>query len=311
MNDEVLVFQFKEYLAVRRYAHTTIVLYAREAKTFLTFAHSLGLTSVAELARPHLEQYRVVLFYRKGMPKTKSVGQSLAASTQCLRLAAVVKFISFLVHSDYLLLDIGAGFEYPKVPDTLPREVLSERETLKLLTTPDVSNPMGVRDRSVLELLYGTGIRNTELRDLTLAHLDFSRHLVRVLGKGEKERMVPLGEEAEIWLEEYLTSVRPLMVRNPQAPWLFLSVRGCQLEAGVLIRIVTQAAKKAQLTKHVTPHILRHSCATHMLSRGADLRYIQALLGHSTPVTTQLYTRVEITALRKVILRCHPRERKS
>jgi integrase/recombinase XerD len=167
-----------------------------------------------------------------------------------------------------------------------------------------------VRDRTILELLYGSAIRNTELCELHLDHLDFARHLLRVdCGKGNKPRLVPLGEEAEAWLQEYLLSIRPQLLRKASSQEVFLSNRGRPFTRGPLAFLVAHWARKAGLVKHITPHILRHSCATHMLRHGADLRYIQAMLGHSSPQTTQIYTRVEISDLRKVILRCHPRER--
>jgi integrase/recombinase XerD len=196
------------------------------------------------------------------------------------------------------------------VPDQIPRTILSERETLRLLEAPPVDSELGVRDRAILEVLYGTGLRNTELCQLNLDELDFARHLLRVShGKGDKPRLVPLGEEAEIWLQEYLLKVRPRLLRNANDHQVFLGSRGCPLTRARLATLVSRWARRAGLQKHTTPHTLRHSCATHMLAHGADLRYIQAMLGHSSPETTQRYTRVEISDLRKVILRCHPRER--
>jgi integrase/recombinase XerD len=311
MNSQALVSEFQEFLEVRNFAVTTVSLYTREALQFLEFLLRIGLSSVTAITKAHLEQYRLEIFYLRGKPKSKNKGQPLAMSTQSLRLVAVCKFITFLVHAEYLLVDVAAGFQFPKKPDVLPRAVLSERETLTLLLTPDVSHLLGVRDRAILEVLYGTGIRNAELRSLTLGQLDQGRQLLRVLGKGSKERVVPFGEEAEIWLEEYLNKVRPLLLRDPHNPWIFLTTNGRRFCCFDLITIVARLAKKAGLTKTVTPHVLRHSCATHMLSRGADLRYLQALLGHSNIGTTEVYTRVDVADLRRVILRCHPRERKA
>ena len=303
---EVMLWQnrFREYLQMRNLAASTVLAYTREVRPFLELMTTCGLASVAGLTRTHLEEYRTELFYQEYR------GRRLTLKTQSARLNAVRCFVRFLVRQEYLLVDVAAGLDLPKVPRSLPRTVLSEPEALRLLERPELGTTLGLRDRAILEILYGTAIRNAELRLLTLGQLDWARKLLQIHGKGDKMRLVPLGEEAEIWLEEYLAKARPLLARAGSPPLVFLSSRGKKLTSACLSARVLCWARQSGLTKHVTPHCLRHSCATHMLRRGANLRYLQELLGHSQAQTTELYTRVELSDLRKVLLRCHPRERK-
>lgn len=234
----------------------------------------------------------------------------MSLSTQSVRFSAIKSFARFLYRESYLLLEITRHLESPKGPQRLPRVILSEREVLKLIEAPNLSIPTGLRDRAILELFYGNGMRNSELRHLELKDLDFDRRVVYIHeGKGRKSRVVPLGEEAEIWLTEYLTKARPQLVRDPLDKCVFLSRTGRVLGRQYLAKAVKLYGKQAGLEKLVTPHVLRHCCATHMLARGAGLRQLQTLLGHTSLNTTQVYTRVEISDLGKIVQRCHPRER--
>ena len=161
-----------------------------------------------------------------------------------------------------------------------------------------------------MEALYATGVRNSELGSLKLDDLDWANHCLRVEnGKGGKWRVVPLGEEAEIWITEYLQKVRPQQLQDPEEKAVFLTNRGRPFKRESLTDVVHRWSKTVGLEKRVTPHVLRHCCATHMLKRGAGLRYLQAMLGHSSSDTTERYTRVEVSDLRRVVMRCHPRER--
>ena len=187
--------------------------------------------------------------------------------------------------------------------------MLSESEALQLLEQPDVRTPEGIRERAMLELFYGTGLRNSELRYLRMGQLDLSRGLLRIdHGKGGKGRVVPLGEEALAWLEEYLAQVRPSLVQSPDHDLVFPGLIAREIGRGQLAKLFQRLGREAGLEKTVTPHVLRHSCATHMLRRGASIRHLQTLLGHSCLDTTQRYTRVEVSDLAKVIARYHPRE---
>lgn len=297
--------RFAEYLAARNYAERTVKAYCGELKDFLAFLQELGLANLGGLTSTHLEEYRLKLFYLR--PK----GKPLTMTTQACRLGAVRQFVRFLVRQDYLLIDVSANLELPRCSQPLPRTLLSERETFQLLESPATDTALGIRDRAVLETLYATGLRNSETAGLQLEELDWEHHCIRLRkGKGGKSRVVPLGEEAEIWLTEYLERGRPALLRDPAEQTLFLNSRGKPLSREMLSELVVRWSRKAGLDKTVTPHVLRHCCATHMLKRGAGLRHLQALLGHSSLNTTERYTQIEVSELRKVVMRCHPRERR-
>jgi integrase/recombinase XerD len=307
MTHELLLWQsrFAEYLAVRGTSPRTLETYRTELIHFFAFLDEHGVQSLAELTRDHLEGYRTFLFYQRSRS-----GRNLALSTQQVRLQAIRRFAKFLAHERYHLLDVGIHIELPRRTQTLPRVILTESEIVRLMEAPDVTRPMGRRDRALLELLYGTGIRNSELIELRLEHLDLARRLVHIVqGKGRKDRVVPLGGEAQAWLEEYLTRARGQLLHRGEQPQVFVTYFGGPIAREQLAIIVARHGRRAGLDKHVTPHVLRHSCATHMLKRGAGLRHLQVMLGHSSADTTQRYTRVEPSDLRKVLRRCHPRER--
>ena len=257
---------------------------------------------------------------RRDWASRLAVGQTAAAlpgllasvfnlCSQAHRLSAVLSFVRALVRLDYLLVDISHGVELPRRNASIPRVILSESETLCLLEGPNVNRLAGLRDRAILEMLYATGLRNLELCHLDLADLDPAEGLVLVRnGKGGQDRKVPMGQEAWIWVEEYLAQCRPQWLSDASEQALFLGRFGKRLAKQDLTMMVARWAKRVGLEKRVTPHCLRHTCATHMLRRGASLRHLQVMLGHKSVVTTQVYTRVELSDLRKVLKRCHPRE---
>jgi integrase/recombinase XerD len=300
---ETWLDRFRLYLESRNYSPQTVFNYQRATQRFLKYLAKQRLESVAGLTRSLLESYRMELFYARYR------GKPLSAKTQAIQLTGIRRFVRFLVRHDYLLVDVSDGMEMPRVADSLPRQVLTEREAVRLVEAPDTSSLMGIRDRAILEILYGTGLRNGEMVNLSLDEIDWGFHCIRLRrGKGGKSRVVPLGEEAEIWLQEYLEKVRPAYLRDESCQRVFLTFRGTSFKTESMVDVVIRAARKIGLTKPTTPHVLRHSCATHMLKRGANLRYLQALLGHSSSQTTERYTRVEVSDLRQVVLRCHPRE---
>lgn len=296
--------RFRDYIElVRGWTRRTREAYCGELKAFFAYLERQGVTQLGRLTRAHLEGYRLELSQLRVQAKP------LTPRTQQARLCAVKQFVKFLYRENFLLLDIAANFEIPSGPKGLPRVVLTESEVLRVLEMPDTTTVRGLRDRAALELLYGTALRNTELRELRLTALDLANGLLRIeRGKGGKARVLPLGEEAQAWLEEYLTKARPQLARSPEEDWIFLTNWGCQLTRRWLSYQVSLLARKAGLTKLTTPHVLRHSCATHMLRRGAGIRHLQTLLGHSCLSSTQIYTRVEVSDLAKVVRQFHPRE---
>jgi integrase/recombinase XerD len=297
--------RFSDWLEVRYRSQDTRHNYLASLGRFLEFLNALGLTSWAEVTRDVLEEYRAHVFGLRH-PRT---GNFLKVGTHVARLMTVKVFFRFLVRDGHLLANPALQLELPRHKKPLP-VVLTESEVLKLLETPDTQELTGIRDRAILELLYGTGLRNGEMCSLELDLLDLATHQVRLQrGKGDKGRVLPLGQEAQVWLELYLESVRPFWLRNPAVQAVFLDRWGSgPITRTTVSMLVSQLGKKAGLGKAVTPHSLRHSCATHMLRRGADLRHLQQLLGHEQLSSTEHYTKVEVSDLRRVLSRCHPRE---
>lgn len=298
---EMWMERFAEWMRLRNWSDQTVTSYLSSLRQFFAYLESQGVASLAVVTRELMEGFRTHLYYRKHR------GKPISVNTQAARLTAAKTFLRYLVRENILLVDVSSTVDLPKLPATLPK-VLAEDEVLKLLEIPDVTRSMGVRDRAVLETLYATAVRNNELGTLCLPDLDWEHQALWVReGKGQKSRLVPLGEEALAWIEEYLRRVRPQLATRDDQVHLFLSHHGRPLGRGAVRDIVHRCAQKAGLAG-VKPHTLRHSCATHMLRRGADLRHLQEMLGHSSPVTTQNYTQVELSDLHKVLRRCHPRE---
>ncbi len=228
-------------------------------------------------------------------------GRSVARSISTLR-----SFFKFLLMDGVLKSDPTASLETPRSWQTLPK-FLTFEEIQLLLEQPDVTKDIGVRDRALLELLYATGIRASELVHLKLSDVDLERGIVICLGKGSKERMVPVGRSAIQWIMRYLP-IRQRWLGQRASGWLFISPRGRPLTRQVLWKLVARYGRAAGLGR-VTPHMLRHSFATHLLEHGADLRSVQMMLGHSDLSTTQVYTYITNERLRQVYDRCHPRAR--
>jgi integrase/recombinase XerD len=198
------------------------------------------------------------------------------------------------------------NLQAPQAFKPLPRH-LSAAQVEALLAAPDTAHPLGVRDRAILEVLYATGLRVSELIGLRPSDLDLEVGLLTCFGKGRKERLVPLGQQARRWVRRYLAEVRPRLAKAGPASELFLSERGGRLSRMGLWGIVRRHALRAGVAGTLTPHVLRHSFATHLLERGADLRSLQAMLGHADISTTQIYTHVTRERLRKIYDRFHPR----
>jgi integrase/recombinase XerD len=299
--------RFREYLEVRNYSPRSRDGYVGELRCFFAFLESLGVESLGNVTREVIEEYRGHLFERR-----TARGKRLSAGSQIGYLCHIRVFFRYLLREGFVAIDPTAGVELPRRHVSMPRTVLSEQETERVLDSADGKDPVGIRNRAILEVLYCTAVRNSELRDLLLDHINLETGELHVRsGKGRKSRRLPLGEEAVTWLREYLAHARPHFVRKAEERHLFLTMHGGPLERGSLAKLVKAIAKKAGLKKPVTPHVLRHCCATHMLRNGAGLRQLQEILGHDSPQTTQRYTRLEVSDLRKVLERCHPREKKS
>ncbi len=219
---------------------------------------------------------------------------------------ALKHFFRYLKQAELISIDPTEPLEIPKLGRDLP-ETLSENEVDRLLSIPFTPTPEGVRDKAFLELLYSSGLRVHEMIGVPLESVDLNEKIVRVTGKGKKERLVPLGGRAIQSLHVYLESARPKLAKPASGPTLFLNLHGKPLTRQQAWKMVQHSAKSAGITKRVYPHLLRHSFATHLLSHGADLRVIQEMLGHASLATTQIYTHVESQHLRSVHQKFHPR----
>lgn len=304
LNLIALVEEFLHSLRVRNLADRTIQGLRWRLGKFLDYLGKLNITEVTAITKEVIASYQVELYEkinRSGKPDTVSFQNGM--------LSAVKQFMSYLKEHDTIVSDPAGEIRYAKVPKSLPRGVLTTSEARKILHKPDTKSVIGYRDRTILEVLYSTGIRKEELNNLTIADVDYADGFLRVTGKGGKDRVVPLGRIACRYLENYVKSVRPEFLINPYEKHLFLSSRGKPLSKNVLWELIKKYAKKAKIPKNVHPHTFRHTCATAMLRNKANIRAVQELLGHSSLTSTQVYTHLSITDLKEVHARCHPREK--
>ena len=250
--------RFQEHLELRHFSSRTVEGYVGELKPFFAFLEGHGLDGLSDITRDTVEAYRGFLFYAEYQ------GRRLSVMTQTYRLSAIKTFLRFLARERYVLVDPGAGVELPRAPRLLPGQLPSEEEVERLLVSPDTNRPLGLRNRAMLELLYATGIRNSELCLLTLDAVDLKRRELHIqFGKGGKSRQVPMGEEAAHWLATWLLHGRPQLAQRPGEMTVFISLRGQPLSRTVLASTVAEAGFDAGFEQRITPHLLRHCCATH------------------------------------------------
>ena len=221
-------------------------------------------------------------------------------------LSSLKRFYGYLLREGLIQSDPCELIDAPRLAPALP-ESLSENDVESLLQAPEVVSALGFRDRAMLELLYATGLRVSELVELNFQQVNFRQGCLRVVGKGEKERLVPVGEEAMDWLERYLNQARPMILGARQSDYLFVTNRGSSMTRQAFWHIIKRYAKQAGIDKHLSPHTLRHAFATHLLNHGADLRVVQLLLGHSDLSTTQIYTHIAQQRLKELHSQFHPR----
>jgi integrase/recombinase XerD len=285
---------FLEYLAVEKgLARNTTLSYARDVRKFL------GFVKAGKLAWNRVPEETVVRFIHK------ESRAGLSARSLARLISALRSFFKFLLLSGFVKMDPSSQLTTPSTWRSLPK-FLTIMEVEELLRAPDDKKPRGVRDRAMLEVLYGSGLRVSELASLRLAEVNLEDGFLVCRGKGGKERIVPLGRSACDAVKRYLAEVRPLVVSGEREE-LFLSRRGKPFSRQGLWKLIRQHAREAGLAAKISPHILRHSFATHLLERGADLRSVQLMLGHSQITTTQIYTHVSRERIRRVYDQFHPR----
>ncbi|MCX7068570.1 MAG: site-specific tyrosine recombinase XerD [Methylococcales bacterium] len=221
-------------------------------------------------------------------------------------LSSLRRFYGYAIRENSISIDPTALIESPHIGKPLPIS-LSEHDVELLLNAPEVSNPLGFRDKAMLEMLYATGLRVSELVSLKFEQMSFRQGVVRIIGKGNKERLVPVGEEAMMWLENYMSSARVSLLGERQCDYLFVTNRAGGMTRQAFWHIIKRHAKIASINKELSPHTLRHAFATHLLNHGADLRVVQLLLGHSDLSTTQIYIHVARERLKEHHKKYHPR----
>ena len=289
-----LTDQFINYLRLERgLADNTIQAYSRDLIKLTQFLEKSDLNPL-QISRDQINEYPGTL--RKDL-SARSVARNISATKM---------FFRFLTSEGYIKENPARLLEAPRLSRKLP-DVLSMADVERLLAKPDPSTPMGKRDCAMLELLYATGLRVSELVGLKVLSINLESGHVRTLGKGSKERLVPMGGKAIQAVREYLSNGRYQLLKGANLPYLFLNFRGCPLTRQGFWKIIKKYGKEAGIQKEITPHSIRHSFASHLLEAGADLRSVQVMLGHEDISTTQIYTHVTRKRLKEVHAKCHPR----
>ncbi len=292
---EAQVRTFLNYLRVEKgLSDNTIQAYRRDMAKFAAFAGERKV-GVTELRREHVVDFLATLYRR-----------NLDSRSVARHLVTIRHFFRFLLLEGTIESDPAANIESPKFRQSLP-EFLSVDEVDRLLRQPDKNDVVGIRDRAMIELMYSTGLRVSELCGLRVSDLQMEPGCLRCIGKGNKERLVPVGKRALEAVRGYLREARHAFSRGVASPYLFLNQKGHKLNRIAFWKILGEYGRKAGLRKSLTPHMLRHSFATHLLDRGADLRSVQMMLGHSDISTTQIYTHVVEERLKQVYKAHHPR----
>jgi integrase/recombinase XerD len=293
MNATVLIDQFLDAVWVEQgLSENTLSAYGSDLRIF---AKWLSGKSMLEVDGAELSSF-LASRYKEGIGN-----RSTARILSSLR-----RFYGYYIRENSINVDPTALIESPHIGQPLPAS-LSEQDVELLLDAPEVTNALGFRDRTMLEMLYATGLRVSELVNLKFEQISFRQGVVRIIGKGNKERLVPVGEEAMSWLENYMGQARKTILGERQCDYLFVTNRADSMTRQAFWHIIKRYAKKAGINKELSPHTLRHAFATHLLNHGADLRVVQLLLGHSDLSTTQIYTHIARERLKELHSKYHPR----
>ena len=291
-----LIEQFLDYISLERgLSANTREAYRNDLVLFVGFLENAGIGDVQMVRRQHILEFLMAA-------KT----EGLATTTLSRRLVAIKVFFRYLVNEQLLGENVTETMDSPKLWKILP-DALSEQEIDRLLQSPEKSTKLGKRNRAILETMYGSGLRVTELVDLQLDNLHLDEGYLRCMGKGRKERLVPIGREAENTLNLYIQSVRPFFEPSADEQSVFLNKFGGPLTRQAVWQMIRKLAIESGISKKVSPHSLRHSFATHLLAHGAPLRVIQEMLGHADIATTQIYTHVDSDRIKTIHQQFHPR----
>ena len=290
-----------EWMLVTGYTADTVRGRRQAIRRFIAWCDDRGLSDPKEITKPILERYQRHLFYYR-----KADGEPLSLGSQHAALTPLKTFFKWLAKENHILWNPASELELPPQPKHLPRALLSIEDVEAILRAADHSSVTGLRDRAMMEVLYSTGLRRTELANLRRYDADLSRLIVFVReGKGRKDRVVPIGERAALWLDKYMVRSRPLFI-GAECDALFVNDYGEPVTPDYLASKVRRYMEEAGIDKPGSCHLFRHACATHMLDNGADIRFIQAMLGHAALSSTERYTHVAIGKLQQIHAATHP-----
>lgn len=291
-----LLNQFLDHLWLEDgLAQNTLDSYRTDLKLFCDWLSDQQMTLV-QVEESTIQNYLAFKFSQQ-----KASASSVYRLVSCLR-----RFYGYLLLQSLITKDPTIRIQSPKLPKHLPNS-LSEAEVESLLNEPDIDDDLGLRDRAMLELLYACGLRVSELVTISINEISLQDGVIRITGKGNKTRLVPMGEHASDWLTQYLNQSRPALLKQRLSDALFVTNRGAGMTRQAFWYVIKRYAKQAEITKDLSPHVLRHAFATHLLNHGADLRVVQLLLGHADISTTQIYTHVAKERLKQLHEKHHPR----
>ena len=294
----------QDSLVVRSYSDYTIFERRYYLMLFCEWAAEREITRPGQITLQILESYQRYVYYQRTWR-----GKRLGISSQRSHLANLCCWLKWLARQGMIESNPAERLQLPRKPQRLPRGVLTREEVETLMAQPDLSKPTGLRNRAMMETMYSTAMRRSEIVSLLLDDLDSARKTIRILdGKGMKDRVVPVGDRAMEWIDAYLEKARPVLLKDPRERALFLTVTGRSLLPGALSDLVRQLMVQAGIAKKGACHLFRHTAATEMMLNGAGVRHIQALLGHADLNATQIYTQVTITDLSQVHRATHPAE---
>ncbi len=293
---KVLIKEFLDYLSIERgLSKNTLESYGRDLEKYAAYFKKHGIEDPDGIKRTDIQNFLMTLKDGK-----------LNASSIARNLVAIKVFHRYLMAQRYIKEDVTSVLETPKLWKTLP-DVLDLNEVEAILEKPNTLKKQGLRDRAALELMYATGMRVSELVNLKVNDIHMDVGFVRCIGKGQKERIIPVGRKAKEALQKYLIKARPKFLKKGESSALFLTRLGKPMSRQSFWMVIKRYVREARIKKRVTPHTLRHSFATHLLQRGADLRVVQELLGHANISTTQIYTHINKERLKQIHQKFHPR----
>lgn len=300
-----LINSYKEHLTIVNRSPKTIKLHLWRLKRFISFLDAYSITDIQDMTQDHILEYQKYCHYRENRYKRQD-----SISVQNHYLASIKCFFHWLKQEGYISNNPAEEIQYAKEPKRLPQTALTNKEVKQILRQPDTGTIEGYRDRTILEVLYSTGIRKSELINLKIEDIDYEQGFLRVnQGKGNKDRVVPLGKIASQYVENYIKGIMPWLNKSKETKELFISRKGNKLGKSTLDEIIKKYAKQSKIEKPISTHTFRRSCATEMIKNKANLMHVKELLGHNSMETVQTYCNLSIVDLKEAHKKHHPREK--